>query len=698
MDQAPSTPHRIPAPWLAGLFVVSFAFSLWGVTVGWQSRKLPGVEFRQAQTAISAHFIQIEDNFSLAYPTPVLGQPWSIPLEFPLYQWTTVVVSNLTGLGLTKAGRLVGIGCFYLCLPALWLLLARWRVAAEHRWVVLALVVAAPFHLFYARAFLIETMALMFALWFWVGFERAVTGRHAGWLALAVVMGVGAGLVKVTTFAVYLLPAGAWALQRLWARRRDGQWKADLAWMGGIVILPLWASVGWVWWADATKALNPMADFLNSQQVSWFTLGTTESRLSPELWAAKWEMVIGGLTAPVVLFGGLVLALLVVRARWREVVGCLLWFALPLAVFPELYARHAYYFMANSVLLFLALGLGLVALLESRVPRLITGFLLVAVLAGQVSGYLARYYPEQSEISPGGDALTQSLRDLTAPDEYLIVAGHDWNSMLPYYARRRAVMFRADVEGDSGRHDAALSRLQDERPGALVIKGPLAPRAALIARAAALGLESTPLYLWEDNAVFLPPERRAQNLRLLEDNHYHGMKLAPGVELPHTRLAGAWFDTAALRVRQRGTFQAMNPPPVRFFSTYGPVFYGAGGKAEFGAHPDTRLVFGLPAGNHTLRTSLTLPPETYQPELSAIEATDGVEVRLLALTEDGGSHVLATKRVNPRESPADRGEVEVTMEFALPTSGEVELHIGPGAAGRYNRDWAIMGPLKIEPR
>ena len=77
-----------------------------GATLGWKSLNLPGCEFRQTQTAVSAFFIQREHNFSLAYPTPVLGKPWSIPLEFPLYQWTVVVVSD--GLGVALDGKRPG--------------------------------------------------------------------------------------------------------------------------------------------------------------------------------------------------------------------------------------------------------------------------------------------------------------------------------------------------------------------------------------------------------------------------------------------------------------------------------------------------------------------------------------------------------------------------------------------------------------
>ena len=69
------------------------AFAVWGIAGGWRNRSLPGNAFRQTQTAITALFVQREHDFALAYPTPVLGKPWSVPFEFPLYQWTVAVVS-----------------------------------------------------------------------------------------------------------------------------------------------------------------------------------------------------------------------------------------------------------------------------------------------------------------------------------------------------------------------------------------------------------------------------------------------------------------------------------------------------------------------------------------------------------------------------------------------------------------------------
>jgi hypothetical protein len=317
-------PSRLEGRLAVALFVVCLAFHFWGVQVGWQSRNLPGGEFRQAQTALSAYWIKQENNFSLAYPTPVVGKPWSVPMEFPLYQWTVVVTGKLTNWSLTKAGRAVSIACFYLALPAVFLLLRRWQVAPAHRWLVLALVVTCPLYIFYARAFLIETMALMFSLWFWVAFERAVVERNKAWLALAMLAGTGAGLVKVTTFMLYLLPAGVWAAMRLWSARRT-TWKADLVWMAAAVALPFAASLWWLRFADATKALNPLGVAFTSANLRSFNFGWAGTHFSPELWATKARIVSEQLSwLPAMLFCGVVVALL--RQRWREIAVCIVCF------------------------------------------------------------------------------------------------------------------------------------------------------------------------------------------------------------------------------------------------------------------------------------------------------------------------------------------------------------------------------------
>ena len=697
--EAPTTPVP-PSPLESrlalGVFLLCLLFNFWGMGVGWQSKNLPGGEFRQAQTALSAYWIKAENNFSLAYPTPVVGKPWSIPMEFPLYQWTVVVTGKLTGLGLTKAGRAVSIACFYLTLPAIFLLLGRWRVAPARRWLVLAVVVTCPFYIFYSRGIMIETMALMFSVWFWVAYERAVSRQSRGWLVLAVLAGTGAGLVKVTTYLLYLLPAAWWSVARLWGARRTG-WKTELAWMTAAVAVPFAATLWWLHFADATKTLNELGVAFTSAGLQDFNLGTRATRFSPAMWAIKAGIVREQLTwLPVLLLCGLLLPL-TARARWREITAALACFTSVLVLFPVLYTNHDYYYAANAVFLLVAMGLVLVALAESSRSRWLVALAVAGVLGGQAWRYLDHYYPGQVQISPGGDGLTRSLQALTNPDEVIVVLGQDWNSMTPYYAQRRAMMIRDDIVQDIARVERALAALGAVRIGALVIAGQPPGYQGLIDHVVTRGIERDPLYVWHDVQVYVPQARHSEILYALLDSHFHEVKLAPGVTVPRENLAAKWIEVAGLHRWQREVFAGLQPQPVRFFASFGPGMDGSSGQPMYGAHPVTRLVFALPAGAHTLRGSLQMPLEAYRLDLPDAGATDGVEVSLFALGPNEARQRLATRYFDPRHNRDDRGTLRpLEFSFNLPAAGEVELFFGPGPAGKDTRDWIQLGPTKIE--
>ena len=166
--------------WLGFFFAVLLLVHGGLVLTNLRSGSLIGLEFRQTQTAISSYFIQAENNFSLAYPTPVLGKPWSIPMEFPLYQWSTVWLSNATGWSLAVSARVLSALSVYATLPALGLLLGQLGVQRGRRLVVLAVVLSSPLYIFYSRAFLIEAMALAFSVWFLAAFVETMQRRS--WL------------------------------------------------------------------------------------------------------------------------------------------------------------------------------------------------------------------------------------------------------------------------------------------------------------------------------------------------------------------------------------------------------------------------------------------------------------------------------------------------------------------------------------
>ena len=100
----------------------------------------------------------------MAYETPVLGYPWSIPFEFPLYQTIVAFVSSITNVSIDRVGRLLSFAFLLACAwPALQVT-RRLNWSSDVAWVFCALLWSSPFYLFYGRMFLMETAALFFAM------------------------------------------------------------------------------------------------------------------------------------------------------------------------------------------------------------------------------------------------------------------------------------------------------------------------------------------------------------------------------------------------------------------------------------------------------------------------------------------------------------------------------------------------------
>jgi hypothetical protein len=91
--------HR-PAKWARSdvyFFLLAVACFLYAAFIALRyAHQLPLdlYSFRQTQTAITTYWLGI-NGFSLNYETPVVGPPWSIPFEFPLYQYMVVLLARM---------------------------------------------------------------------------------------------------------------------------------------------------------------------------------------------------------------------------------------------------------------------------------------------------------------------------------------------------------------------------------------------------------------------------------------------------------------------------------------------------------------------------------------------------------------------------------------------------------------------------
>jgi hypothetical protein len=692
---------------LIGLFLVAAGFNLWGVSFGWHHATFQGNEFRQTHTAVSAYYIQRDRDFSLAYPTPVMGKPWSIPSEFPLYQWTVVWLSDTTGLPLPESGRLVAMLCFYLSVPALYLLLRWLGIRPVLCFAPLSLILTCPLYVFYSRAFLIETMALMFSLWYAVAFFRGSADRKGWWLILVNLAGIGAGLVKVTTFLVLLAPAFLWSLLLLWrswprgALTGWGHFLRTLGWLVGAHAVPFAATLWWIRFADAVKTLNPTGFYLRSDQLLDWNFGFGQ-RFAPTNWRLIWQTFSEQVLWPPGLLLAAVAGLFLVRRRgWMIALLAGVYLAV-LIVFPVLYAVHAYYHVAAAFLPLVALGLAVIGICESpRLPRFTGPVLLAVLLAGQVWAFTQYTFPLYSKGGNRG-SLAAVLEDVLRPHECLVIAGDDWSPILPYYSQRRALLIRASLARDSGYLHAAFAAMRGEDIGALVLFDYERENTPLLELAIReFGIDPEPVMFWHDRgrnaAVYLNRwfvSRAIARYRENEKNYYQ-LSLA-NRPTPADPLAGRELDYNTLPQRDQEQFAGITPRPGRFFSTFGLKRWEvARGEWRFFTHPEVRLWFDLPPGRHTLHTNISVPPPTWE-NLIAADATDGVEVAATAILPDGRREVLHQRLINPTARPADRDVLPIDWVFDLPAGARLEFSITAGPAGSIQRDWASLGDLRIE--
>ncbi|MDB6127052.1 MAG: hypothetical protein JWM35_948 [Verrucomicrobia bacterium] len=677
-------------------------FNAWGISVGWDNGFLPGNEYRQTHTAITTLFIQREHNFSLAYPTPLLGKPWSVPYEFPLYQWTVVATSDATGLTLTQSARTVSAVCFYLALPAAWLLLGQLGLVGSRRLLPLMMVLSCPLYVFYARAFLIETMALMFSLWFLVAYVKAVKDRSIGWLIVANLAGSGAGLVKVTTFMLYLLPAAVWSVVRLWreAPRAGGGWRnffISLGWMAAATAIPFALTEWWIKAADALKALNPSGRELISTVMTPYTFGTLQTRLTPEVWKTFGHTIVTHL-AP---FASLVIFAFVAAfwgGRWKKwmIAGVLVFAAGPL-IFPLLYQWHEYYFAADGIVLMLALGLGLCALLESRLPRAVTWLLIIAIQAVQIWTYFDNLYPAQRFRSDGSSGLTRFVHDLTGPNDVLVIAGHDWAPMIPYYSQRRALMFRRSLDFLPLYRTAAFEALKGENVPVLILVGDARKNTDLIADARKyFGFEPTPIAAWEYIAVYVRPSLRQKVGRLFHDSVYGGLTLDHDASEQVAALESIETPTATLSPERRKIFELFSPEPVRFSARFPLGLLDIPPQRLIMAHPTSRIFFDPGSGRRQVSAVYGILPAAYENVPPTEIAVQGVEFSITRLRKNGTPEVIFKRLLDPKSKQSDRGRQILQLVVNVNPGEELVFATEPGPTGVLNRSWSYWETIKIQ--
>lgn len=677
-------------------FLVLAGLALANLLRQWSAPILDRHEFRQTQTALTAHWLR-EEGWSLAYPLPVFGPPWSAPMEFPLYQAMVAGVSKLAGCGIESAGRAVAIVAFFAALPALAGLLASAGFTARTRWFALGSMLLTPVYLFYARTVLIETTALCFALWFLHAFVRGLepTPRRWWWVGAAMVFGALAALVKITTFAPALLIAAVPAGAAVWHAWRDSAGRRTaLPPLFVAAVLPALVAfaVGtwWVEYADTVKAANPLAVRLQSAHLNAWNFGTLAQRLDPAAWRTL--AVQTGYTTCRLLPGLLALAALVFaprRHRWAAATAAAAFLVGPLCFF-NLYLVHDYYFCANAVFLAAALGLALGGLWENpRVPRWAALTVTLVVGGLQAHGFFRGLGYYFSHTPPAPPALAAAIRAVVPENGFVLLVNKGWNPELPFYMRRRAVMLPDGFHNDLAALGEVLNRLPPEEPRALVWRGTAAIPVELHSYLFnELGLDRTPVVSDGENTLFVRAGATAALRAQLEELALPGLSSA-------TQAVAAWPAAETYKTFLSplpGDQLLCRPSPLSGRSLYGLSIARNGDRDCIVAHAPSQLALAPPTGARSVQVEFGLGDECIRPDTRS----DGVVVSIYTTEPGRPRRTLYRRALDPVANPADRGMQ--TARFALPhdVRGSLVFEASTGVTGDLAYDWFYWYRIAVE--
>jgi len=447
MKTLTATRNGLRIEWM--IFSIGLAFCLYLLALSFGRPILDQYSFRQTQTAISVYWM-LKGGSWVAYQTPTVGAPWSIPFEFPVYQWLVAIAAKLMPfLTLDDAGRVVSEVLF---LGTLWPL---WRIASHlphgrtQFLIGAGILMLSPLYAFWARSFMMESTALFFAVWFIAAELDFFASPSVSGVAEMTLAATLAALIKITTFVGFSF---AGCLIAIFFLVRDfgatRSWRSltrpalcAFAVMTSVVMLWLWVS-----YSDGLKSANLIGSLYTGRALEGWNFGNLAQRKSLDL------LKVIAIRAPgeavgswlVVLVFSAVAVIKLNRKQLAIYLAMLLLYIAPFFVFTNLHIVHHYYQFANSIFLVLALSYVVACLIKSW-PLL--GFGLLAVLVGADLYAYSKDFANDL-VLPNRQIqmmLASDLRNVTRSDEVVIGFGLQWSSEVPYYSTRRSLLIPDNV-------------------------------------------------------------------------------------------------------------------------------------------------------------------------------------------------------------------------------------------------------------
>jgi hypothetical protein len=444
--------------------IFAFGAAVFWLATSWQPL-IDQHEFRQAQTAVTSLYLQPSIKGLFNYETPVLGSPWSIPFEFPLYQLLVYWTGQLLPLPLHSAGRLLSALFGLLCIFPAQGLMQLFRIKKNGQYCFFVLYFSSSIYLYWNRTFMIESTALFFTLSSLYLYSKlrlsagypynSFGGYPISYFLFFMALLLGL-LTKVTTILPSFILIAFDLLTNAVVRPTLSSRSSALSWRK-IILCSICLAVSffvlksWLTHADSLKSMNQIGQSLTSEALTDWNYGTLKQRFGKALWGS---VVVGRMLTPVGFVPALFLILVPICASLSRqkafrieivfILGCIFLWLAPLLLFTNLHLVHDYYQCANQVFLLMALAASFSEATEivddSRIKSLIFFSICIFVVGSLInfsysSGYLrASIMRDSSKLVAG-----KIIQDNTPNESAILVVGDDWSSAFSYHSRRRSL-------------------------------------------------------------------------------------------------------------------------------------------------------------------------------------------------------------------------------------------------------------------
>jgi hypothetical protein len=396
--------------------------------------------FRQTQTAFGIKYFAAESWNPFTATVPVLGPPWKIPFEFPIFQFFSSLPVRFFSIEPGVSGRLLATIFFLTSAVLIFLILDKTHGLFVAK-ISMPLFLLTSFSLQWSSAVLIDWLSVALVLG---GIYFCILHEEKGknftlTLLFAMILLAAASLTKITTTIPWVI---SFVIYLLYKRAKKINHYLTLITAISLTFVPTFM---WNMFADDVKSQNPFTKWLQSDELTLWNFGTLNQRFVFSNWLTILgridELILG---STLFIFTITVVSLFLTKIDFSKLTFyCLVSLLGPL-IFFNLYLVHDYYLIAiyPAIIALLAIFVSqVIELVQDRANSKIIGALLVGVIIflTYVSP-IGRSYVSNFRNDNGIPVAAQMLSTKTFPESNLFILGCEWDPTLLYFANRKGLM------------------------------------------------------------------------------------------------------------------------------------------------------------------------------------------------------------------------------------------------------------------